>query len=234
MTSPWVGTYLQDTWRLSSKLTLTGGVRYEYEDGITEASDAMLVGFDPNATLAITGLAQAAYAANPIPELAASNFKVLGGSVFANSPGQTGKSWAAQGMWMPRGSGAYSINDKTVFKGGYGMYFDTLNATSFAPLQTGFSQDDHQHVDHGFWPGHTCSATPKAGISPMLDPFPIQASGLRYQPVLGSSLGVDTVVGSGYNAPNPDRTHPRVQRWRFSLQREITRNMSVEVAYNGT
>ena len=77
--SPWAGTYFQDTWRASSNLTMTGGLRYEYENGNTEVNDKMLVGFDPDATTAITQLAQAAYAANPIPELAASNFKVLGG-----------------------------------------------------------------------------------------------------------------------------------------------------------
>ena len=75
---------------------------------------------------------------------------------------------------------------------------------------------------------------PKNGISPMLDPFPLNASGTRFQPVLGATLGVDALVGSSFNAPNPSREHPRVQRWRLSLQRELSRNMSVEVAYNGT
>ena len=75
---------------------------------------------------------------------------------------------------------------------------------------------------------------PKAGVSPMLDPFPVQATGQRFQSVLGSSLGVDSLIGSSLTAPNPNRVHPRVQRWRLSLQRELSRNMSVEVAYNGT
>jgi hypothetical protein len=51
--------------------------------------DAMLVGFDPNALLSVSKLAEAAYAANPIPELSPSNFKVVGGSIYANSPGRT-------------------------------------------------------------------------------------------------------------------------------------------------
>ena len=65
--SPWVGTYAQDTWRASSKLTLTGGLRYEYEGGSRELNNQMLTGFDPNATLSITQGAQAAYAASPLP-----------------------------------------------------------------------------------------------------------------------------------------------------------------------
>jgi hypothetical protein len=141
-------------------------------------------------------------------------------------------------MWMPRVSGAYSVNDKTVLKAGYGLYYDTLNATAFAPIQTGFSQTTTRNLSVDF--GQTyLLGDPKRGVSPMLDPFPVQANGSRFQSVLGSSLGVDTIVGVPFPdndngaAPNRNREHPRVQRWRVSLQREISRNMAVEVAYNG-
>ncbi len=230
VTSPWGGAYFQDTWRVSDKLTLTGGFRYEYEDGIRESDDQMLVDFDPNATLSISQLAEAAYARSPIAQRPASTFKVRGGSVYASG---SGKSWRGQSLWMPRASGAYSINDKTVLKAGYGMYYDTLNATAFAPTQTGFSQTTTSNLSVDF--GQTfLLGDPKRGISPMLDPFPVRSTGTRFDSVLGNSLGVDTVVGSAYTAPNLNRDHPRVQRWRVSLQREISRNMAVEVAYNGS
>ena len=38
----------------------------------------------------------------------------------------------------------------------------------------------------------------------------------------------------GSTANNPNHEHPRVQRWRASVQRELSRNMAVEVAYNGS
>jgi hypothetical protein len=62
-------TFFQDTWRAASNLTLNFGLRYEYEGGIKEAQDRWLTEFDPNARLAITDLAQAAYARNPIPQV---------------------------------------------------------------------------------------------------------------------------------------------------------------------
>ena len=235
-TSPWVGTFIQDTWRLSTRLTLTAGLRYEYEDGITETNDQMLVAFDPDATLSITQLAEAAYAAAPIPQRAPSTFKVRGGSVYASD---SGKSWSGQSMWMPRVSGAYSLSDKMVVKAGYGMYYDTLNATAFTPLQTGFSQNTTSALSVDFGQNFLLG-DPKRGISPMLDPFPVQANGQRFQSVRGSSLGIDSVAGVPFpnnatgTAPNRSREHARVQRWRVSLQREITRNMAVEVAYNGS
>jgi hypothetical protein len=199
---------VQDTWRLSRKLSLTAGVRHEYEGGVTEANDAMVVGFDPTTTLAITQLAEAAYAAVPIPQRAPGSFKVRGGPVYASADGT---SWSGQSMWMPRLSGAYSLTDKMVLKAGYGMYYDTLNATAFTPLQTGFSQNTTSDLSVDF--GQTfLLGDPKKGISPMRDPFPVQANGQRFQSVLGSSLGVNTVIGENHTAPNSNTEHARVQR----------------------
>ena len=113
------------------------------------------------------------------------------------------------------------------------MYYDTLNATAFTPLQTGFSQNTTSALSVDF--GQTfLLGDPKRGISPMLDPFPVQANGQRFQSVLGNSLGVNTVIGENHTAPNSNTEHARVQRWRVSVQREISRNMAVEVAYNGS
>ena len=233
--SPYLGSFVQDTWRLSQNITLTGGFRYEYEDGLKEANNQMLVGFDPNAALSIAQIAQAAYAANPIPELAASNFQVIGGSVYSAGPGQTGKSWNGQSMWMPRAYGAWTVNDKTVFKAGYGMYYDTLNATNIYPLQNGYGQTTTSSASVDF--GQTwLLGDPKNGVSPMLNPFPIRTTGTRFDVAPGASLGANTLIGtslSGTSAiENPNRQHARVQRTRTSLQREISRNMSVELAFN--
>jgi hypothetical protein len=59
----YVGAFGQDTWRLG-KFTLNTGLRYEYETDIREKNGRMIVGFDPDAQLAITGLAQQAYLAS--------------------------------------------------------------------------------------------------------------------------------------------------------------------------
>jgi hypothetical protein len=72
------------------------------------------VDFDPNAKLAISDLAEAAYARAPIAQLPAADFHVRGGSVYATAPGQDGTVWRPQALWMPRLSAAYKLGDKTV------------------------------------------------------------------------------------------------------------------------
>ena len=51
----------------------------------------------------------------------------------------------------------------------------------------------------------------------------------------GASLGGDFVAGQALNAyGNLDREHARLQRWRAGVQKELGRNMAIEVAYVGT
>ena len=67
----------------------------------------------------------------------------------------------------------------------------------------------------------------------MTDPFPNRPGG-RFDQPLGDALGPNASLGARLQANNPAHEHPRVQRWRASVQREISRNMAVEVAYNGS
>ena len=231
----YLGSYFQDSWRVSDNVTLNVGLRFEYETGVREKNDQLMLGFDPNADVAIAQLAEAAYARNPIPELPVSAFDVHGGTTYASSPGQTGLTWGGQSMWMPRIAGSWSIDEKTVFKGGYGLYYDVLNATNFttpALNQLGYSATTTSvsSVDFG---QNWIMGDPKRGISPMTDPFPTRPGG-RFDQPLGDALGANASLGARLQANNPAHEHPRVQRWRASVQREISRNMAVEVAYNGS
>ena len=85
--NPYYGWYGQDTWRVSKNLTVTLGLRIEYEQAPTERYNRALTYFDPNAQLPIAAGAQAAYSASPVPELAANAFTVQGGSAYAGVNG---------------------------------------------------------------------------------------------------------------------------------------------------
>jgi hypothetical protein len=228
------GTFVQDTWRVGQNLTLNMGLRFEYENGIKERSNRALLTFDPEAELAISALAEAAYARNPDPALPASAFDVRGGAIYAGQEGYRERSWEPEALWMPRFSFGYRLGDKMAVKGGYGMYYDTLNARDWTPDQEGYDITTTNVLSTDF--GRTfLLGNPKNGILPIVDPFPVRAStGTRYDTVLGDALGVDTMIGRQYSAENPNRKHARVQRWRLSWQREIASRTAVEVAYAGS
>jgi hypothetical protein len=228
----WMGSFAQDTWRLG-RLTVNAGLRFEYETGVREKDGHMIVGFDETAKLAITDAAQAAYLASGLqnqPGMPAT-LKVLGGPIYANDAGQSGAAYTGKAMWMPRASASYQIGDRTVLKGGYGLYYDTLNASDYVAAQAGYSVTTTSTISDDL--GRTFKwATPATGAG-SFDPFPVRADGTRWDPVVGDALGVNTLLGGALNTENGRRDHARQQRWRLSVQRQLSGNVGVEVAYAG-
>jgi hypothetical protein len=233
--SPYYSAFVQEAWRATPKLTLNAGLRFEIEQGMTETNDRMITGFDPEFVPAFAEEAIAAYARNPLPELSVAAFRnnLRGGAVYAGVDGANRRGWKTQTMWLPRASAAYQWNDRTVLRGGYGIYYDTLNATAILPNQLGFSTVTTVASSNDF--GQTwASGDPRRGISPLVDPFPVRADGTRFVTPVGSSLGGAFVAGQELLYGNLDREHARMQRWRAGVQRELGRNMAFEIAYVGS
>ena len=101
------------------------------------------------------------------------------------------------------------------------------------PEQPGFSATTTNTNSTDF--GQTfLLGNPYAGQLGISDPFPVRADGTRFDEPTGAALGVDTIAGSGYTIQNQNHEHARQQRWRIGVQRELARNLSVEVAYDGS
>lgn len=230
--NPYFGWYGQDNWRVNSKLTVNIGLRMEYEFGMKERYNRIIGGFDPTLTLPFTALAQTAYAARPIPELAASSFSVLGGSFYPGVGGAGTRYPAGQLMWLPRIAVAYQLSQRTVIRSGYGIYHDTLNAQNLAPDQSGFSLRTITTASNDFGQTWT-SGNPAAGISPLTDPFPVRADGNRYDTPVGSALGSVAKAGSGWTVYDPNYRRPRQQRWRIDVQHQFGNSMVLSLAYAG-
>jgi hypothetical protein len=207
--------YFQEDWRMTRRLTLNMGMRYERWGAASERFDRTIISFDPDASLPIAAAAQAAYLLNPIPEV--SQLRVRGGLLFAGVGGQPHALRAPLHNFMPRLGIAYSLNNKTVIHTGYGIFFA---AGGTGVNQTGFSRttSTSASVDNGLTYGY-----------PLSNPFP---DGVL-EPA-GAGLGAMTNVGSSVNwlPKNPKSSY--LQKWEFNVQRELPWRMVVTGGYVGT
>ncbi len=233
LTNPYYGWHFQDNWRVTSKLNINAGLRLEYERSPTERYDRWLGYFVPGTELPISAGAQAAYAANPIPERAASDLAVRGGPVYANSNGTPRRIRRDEFMWLPRLAAAYQLDSRTVIRAGFGVFFDTLNAATETVNQLGFSRTTSTNITNDFgvnW----LAGDPRNGVSPLVDPFPVRANGTRFDEPVRDQLGAMATAGRGLSFAAFDTRHARQRRWRVGVQRQIGATMLVEVAYSGS
>jgi hypothetical protein len=216
------GIFFHDDWKVNQKLTLNLGLRYELEGATTERYNRNVRGFDPNVSSPIEAAAKAAYAANPIPEIAAGSFNVRGGLLFADEENR-GFWESDKNNFQPRLGFAYQLNDRTVLRGGYGIY--TAPFTIDGVNQTGFSQSTSivPTLNNGLTFAPAC-----ATCGNLFNPFP---TGVAEPP--GSALGAGTFLGRSIAFTPVDRRNGQSMRWELSLQRELPGQWLVEGAYIG-
>ncbi len=107
-----LGLFITDTWKVNRKLTLDYGLRWEYF-GPATYRDGMMYNWDPATGNVIVPSA----VANRVSSLYPSTIKIVTGDVVQNP---------SKKNFRPRLGAAYRLNDKTVVRGGYGMYSETL------------------------------------------------------------------------------------------------------------
>jgi len=213
------GFFFQDDWRLTPKLTLNWGLRYELELGLTERYDRIIRGLDLQTSSPIEAAAQAAYARNPIPELSAGAFRVIGGYNFADQHHRA--AWDADKRNLqPRLSAAYQLNDRTVLRGGFGLFMAPFRIET--PIQPGFS---------GFTSFVPTNNQGRTFVATLNDPFP---NGLAAS--AGSSLGLLTDVGNDVGSSASPiipgrRRNAKFARLIIGLQRELPGKFVIEANY---
>jgi hypothetical protein len=115
-----LGMFITDTFKVTRKLTLDYGLRWDYF-GPSTYRDGLQYNWDPSTNSIVVPESKL----NSIsPLYPTGQIKVIGGQVVPNPDKKN---------YRPRLGVAYLINDKTVVRGGYGMYTETLG--NFAALQ---------------------------------------------------------------------------------------------------
>lgn len=199
-------TFVQDDFKLSSKLTLNMGLRWDYESPATERYNRMVLGADFNA-------------ASPIATQAA-GLNLKGQVLFANVGGQPRGSFNPdRNNFAPRIGVAYKLTDKWVIRGGYGLYYLGQSATG---SNNGYSQRTNAVVS-------TDNLTPAVNLQ---NAFALQPGG-QLLAAVGNSQGTSSFLGQALAANYLNRPLPYSHQFSFDIQRELPGGILVEAAYVG-
>ena len=205
--------YIQDDIRVSRRLSVNLGLRYDYEAAPTERFNQQNrgFGFDQTSPLQAQIAGRAAVANCP----ACSNLR--GGLLFAGVGGQPEEAFNAdRNNFQPRVGVAYELNEETVLRGGYGLYYfpqAEFGGTTGFTISTPFVSS-------------VVTGIPANSLS---NPFP---NGV--QTPTGSSRGLLTQAGGGIIFSNPDRVIPKVHQFSIGLQRELPGDFKLDLAYVGS
>jgi trimeric autotransporter adhesin len=200
--------YAQDDYRVTEKLTVNLGLRYEFELGQTEASNRYNVGFDPNISYTFPS------AAAPTAH---------GGLAFAAVDGYPNHCCDESHLkFSPRFGAAYQLKKGTVIRGGVGIFYAGV---SLSPYSTGYSQTT------AYINASTSTALTGAdsGVNAWLsNPFP---TGLL-QPS-GNSLAALSGVGGAITAQSFSRRFPLVDQYSMDIEQQLPAGFALKVGYVG-
>jgi hypothetical protein len=212
------GLYLQDDFKVTPKLTLNLGLRYEMNWPVTERYNRLVAGYDFSSPSPVEAQAKLNYAKNPIAELPAAAFSARGGLTWVSQNARSPYK-GNRGELLPRIGLAYRFTPNTVLRTGYGIYFDTLGVDRFIPIQTGFSQATpiQATLDNGLtYPAMLNNPFPNGLLAP-----------------LGASGGLASNLGQAISVFDPNLKPAYSQRWSFGLQRFLPGQFLLDVSYVG-
>lgn len=231
--SPYYAIYAGDSWRVTPRLTIIPGLRFEYEYGVVEKHNQLIVGWDPNASLPIAAAANNAYqaaraAATPAQQaVLPTSLTIQGGPIYAGVNGAPRNEWNNNYRFLPRIAVAYQLNPSTVIRAGYGLFFDTLNALSPVIDQDGFSASTTVNTSTTFGTNFT------PGVSPLSDPFPAGTNGQRFNQPIGSAAGALYYLGASPNNITDHNLVPaREQRGTIGIQHQFGSATMVDISWN--
>src|SRR5579872_3348781 len=238
--------YFQDDWKITHRLTVNLGLRYDVQVGLKERYNELPRGFCETCVNPITsdGVYQAnvANAGNIAAWQAAGvNTSALSQVLGTIAPaGQNGHAKSAYDTdWSniaPRFGFAFAVNPKTVVRGGWGfMYGGGLEGGS--PIgyqqQTSYLASTDGGVDAN--QGGAGPGTIAAGPYGVGTPFPASSAyPLGLQPPVGEAgLALAGVGSGGLQVDSSARKIPRTQVLSLGVQRELPGQIALDVHFAG-
>ena len=198
--------YLQDTWKITRKLTLDYGIRWDYQQAPEEA------------------FRRASMFAPSIPNPSAGGLP--GATIFEGwGAGKCNCQFTTPYMYAigPRLGIAYQFARKMVLRIGWGLeYGNTPDGAGPTPIGVGWNSVSFSNPAY---------AEPATIFGQPLAYTTAQIFAVNYDPGIRPQAGQinNPPTFMDRNAGRP----PRINQWNIAVQRELTANISVEAAYVG-
>jgi hypothetical protein len=219
------GFYLQDDYKISPKVTLNLGLRYEYEGGLWDPLNRIPQRLDltnpiPGMQAAIDPLMPADVKAKMGESTGQKTF-IYNGALYFTEDGNNRKTSPDRWGFMPRAGLAWRLNDKSVIRLGYSRF---VVPASLANTE----RDTLGEIDLGGFTPTTVAPPLLAGVpqSYLTNPFP---TGL--DPITGKSFGRYTNLGTAVATDQYLQRTPISDRINVSVQRQLPGNFVADVTY---
>ena len=199
--------YIQDDWKVSSKLTLNLGLRYDYRSAPYETNDHMAwrnLDYAPGGMLVAD------------QSLATAGF--VDGAYYQEAGRRSPENPDRYKVFAPRLSFAYrpTASGDMVIRGGYGIFYDAAELREIDG-----AAGVYPYVSRG---NYTQTLNQTAPLQTTDQLFPSFTSG-----------GVATPAVNGFLAVNqsPEPRNPKVQQWSLGIQRQLGQSTTAELNYVG-
>ncbi len=225
--------FAQDDWRVTKRLTLNLGLRWDAQSAPHERFNRANIAFNPSIPSIGAG-------ANAVPgAINGIGGQYLGGLVFA-SPDNRSPYANDFRNWGPRFGMAYQLTNKVVFRGGWGRFFDYAGQYEFPPSAGFQTTSVALATSDGFQTPTLCanasgctvpSGNALAGLSAN-GYASIFFSGLN-RPT-GDALGAQTGAGTAITFMDPNFVPAYVNQFNAGFDVELPSQMVFHIEYNGS
>lgn len=209
------GVFLQDNYKVSSKLAINAGIRYDEERSPKERRNQLLAGIDLNAVNPLTNLITYP-AGGKLPNGASIVNPIRGAVQYASN--STPAYLNNTGFWQPKFGLSFAPNSSIVFHTAY-----TLSKAFGVELGGASPFSQSTPYNYSADNGRTPNSFFRNG-----NPFP---NGAQAPP--GTSRGALGLIGNGLSLDAQDRKIPIVQQWTLGAQIQMPLNVVFNLDYFG-